>query len=103
MFDKRSNGKSHFKQEGRIMSDWVGAILKRVERFMGYNWIELLDEGARPAVRRFAQRCSKCGARCVNWVKRIGRTKKRGIRRELSATFLLGKEGSIFFLKKDKD
>jgi len=73
----KSNGKAHLEQEGRIMSDWVGSILKRLDRFMGYNWIELLDEGARPAVRQFAQRCSKYGARCVSWIKRKGRSKKQ--------------------------
>ena len=72
MFAKRSNGKSHLKQEGRIMSDWVGAILKRVERLTGYNWLEFLDEGVRPAVRQLAQRCSKYGVRCVSWIKRKG-------------------------------
>ena len=72
-----ANGKSDLEQEGRIMSDWAGKILKRVDRFFGSNWIELIDEGARPAVRKFAQRCQKYGVRCVSWIKRIGRTKKQ--------------------------
>ena len=77
MFVQRSNGKSHLKQESMIMSDWAGAIFKRVERFTGYNWLEFLDEGARPAVRQFAQRCSKYGRRCVSRIKRKGRSKKQ--------------------------
>ena len=59
------------------MSDWFGAIMKRVDRFFGFNWIEFLDEGARPAVRRFAQRCFKYARRCVSWIKKIGRIKKQ--------------------------
>jgi hypothetical protein len=52
------------------MSDWVGAILKRVERFTGSNWLEFLDERVRLAVRQLAQRCQKCGVQCVSWIKR---------------------------------
>ena len=77
MFVKRSNGKINLKQEGSIMSDWVGAILKRVERFTGSNWLEFLDEKVRPAVRRLAQRCSKYRVRCVSWIKGKGRSKKQ--------------------------
>jgi hypothetical protein len=57
------NGKSRLRQEGRIMSDWVGTILERVERFMGSNWLEFLDKKAGPAVRQLAQRCWKRRAR----------------------------------------
>ena len=74
MFVRRSNGESYSNREGRIMSDWVGAILKRVERFMGSNWIEILDESVPLAVRQFAQRCSKYGVRLVSWIKRKGRS-----------------------------
>lgn len=47
------NGKS------QIMSDWVGRLLKRVERFTGANWLEFLDKNAQSAVRKLVQRCSK--------------------------------------------
>ena len=75
-FVKRSNGKINLKQEGRIMSDWFGAILKKVERFFGLNWIELIDERARPAVRQLAQRCKKYSVWCVSWIKRKGNRQK---------------------------
>ena len=81
MFVERSNGKSHLKQEGRIMSNWVDSIFKRVERFTGYNWLEFLDERVRPAARQSAQRCLKYGIRCVNWIKINAVRKNRGIRR----------------------
>ena len=58
------------------MSYWVGAFFKRVDHFTGYNWIEFLDVGVRPAVRKFAQRCLKYGLKSVNWINRKGRSKK---------------------------
>ena len=71
-----ANGKSHLKQEGRIMSDWVGAILERVERFMGSNWLELLDKNDRSAVRKLAQRCSKHKVQSASGTKRISCSKE---------------------------
>jgi hypothetical protein len=68
---------SVFKLKGIIMSDWIGGLLKRVERSTGANWLEFLDEKARPAVRELVQHCSKYAVQCVGWIKRKGRAKEQ--------------------------